>query len=124
MSNSEVQQERGDCFESAVNLMMTMRRVDPESSYTLVHGYPTGQGPIAGIKHAHAWVEVQDPDGGPVWVLDESNGRSVHMPAAVYYYVGQIDPDECRRYSFESMATTLLEHETYGPWENEQETHA
>jgi len=114
-----LEQKLGDCFESAVGVMMERHRNDPEAEggYILVHGWPIGQGPIEGIKHAHAWVEFKDACGMR-WVWDKSNGRDIDMPAALYYKIGSIDENECRRYTFEEMTVALLDNGTYGPWEN------
>jgi hypothetical protein len=50
----------------------------------LVHGTVTGQGPIAGMRYGHAWIEVGDV------VLDPSNGRFVCARKSAYYAAGEI----------------------------------
>ena len=103
----------GDCFESALNHMIKECRFNKDSTITLVHGEVTGQGPIAGIKYGHAWVEDGD------LVIDKSRGRNIQMPKAIYYALGNIE--RTMRYTFEEMRKKILDHGTYGPWDLETE---
>jgi len=107
----------GDCYSAAVNSMMSLTdggRQKATNKCRLVHGWPTGQGDIEGIKHGHAWVEIDT--SVDIIVIDNSNGKSVVMPKDIYYSIGHIDDDEVVRYTFEEMAKLLLESEHYGPW--------
>ncbi len=102
----------GDCFEAAYKKLYEVFREHPEAK--LVHAIVTGQGPIKGVQHGHAWVEIGDT------VLDYSNGRSIEMPKQIYYAVGNVDPNnskEYKTYSFKEMADISLDQGTYGPWE-------
>ena len=102
----------GDCFEAAYKKLYEVFREHPEAK--LVHAIVTGQGPIKGVQHGHAWVEIGDT------VLDYSNGRTIEMPKQIYYAVGNVDPsnsDEYKTYSFKEMADISLDQGTYGPWE-------
>ena len=96
----------GDCYEAAAKMMMgdTIFRY----SGRLVHGNVTGQGPIKGIRHGHAWVEVDDI------VFDNSNGKSVMMRRERYYEIGKIKNP--KRYTFAEMRGYLLSTCHYGPW--------
>jgi hypothetical protein len=47
----------GDCYEAAAKLLYAHRSCP---GIMLVHGTVTGQGPIAGIRYGHAWIEVGD----------------------------------------------------------------
>ena len=97
----------GDCYEAAAKLLFAHRSC---LGIVLVHGTVTGQGPIAGIRYGHAWIEIGDV------VLDPSNGRFVCARKADYYAVGEIsEPVAC--YAFEEAARQMLETRHYGPWE-------
>lgn len=106
----------GDCYVAALNDFM--ERGISSKGTKLVHGTPTGQGPIEGIKFGHAWVEEPDPElPGLTWVVDKSNGGDTRMPVALYYRIGRIDPSEVSKYSYEEMVAMVDRFETYGPWE-------
>ena len=98
---------RGDCYEAAAKLLYAHRSCP---GIVLVHGTVTGQGPIAGIRYGHAWVEIGDV------VLDPSNGRFVCARKSAYYAVGQIT-EPTARYEFDEAARQMLETRHYGPWE-------
>ena len=97
----------GDCYEAAANLVLS----NPE--YTLVHGIVTGQGKLQGMKYGHAWVEHGDD------VIDKSNGRDLEFPRAVYYHLGNIDPNHQHRYSSDDVREMIIQHEHWGPWEED-----
>ena len=97
----------GDCYEAAAKLLYAHRSCP---GIVLVHGTVTGQGPIAGIRYGHAWIEIGDV------VLDPSNGRFVCARKAAYYAVGEI-AEPVTRYAFEEAARQMLETRHYGPWE-------
>ena len=102
----------GDCFEAAYKKLYEVFREHPEAK--LVHAIVTGQGPIKGVQHGHAWVEIGNT------VLDYSNGRTIEMPKQIYYAVGNVDPnnsDKYKTYSFKEMADISMDQGTYGPWE-------
>jgi hypothetical protein len=97
----------GDCYEAAAKLLYAHRSCP---GIVLVHGTVTGQGPIAGMRYGHAWLEVGDV------VLDASNGRFVCTRKSTYYAAGEIR-DPVARYDFEAAARQMLETRHYGPWE-------
>ncbi len=97
----------GDCYEAAAKLLYAHRSC---SGIVLVHGTVTGQGPIAGIRYGHAWIEIGDV------VLDPSNGRFVCARKSAYYAAGEIR-EPVARYDFEAAARQMLETRHYGPWE-------
>jgi hypothetical protein len=97
----------GDCYEAAAKLLHAHRSCP---GIVLVHGTVTGQGPIAGIRYGHAWIEVGDV------VLDPSNGRFVCARKSAYYAAGEIR-EPLSRYDFEAAARQMLETRHYGPWE-------
>jgi hypothetical protein len=108
---------RGDCYEAAAIYMINYR---DDSDLRLVHGEVAGQGPLQGLTLGHAWVEDGD------MVIDQSNGRDVHMPKWLYYQIGKIDSiNNIHRYTFVEMRdrclgkTNCTNAGTYGPWELE-----
>ena len=94
----------GNCFEVA----LLNATANPELD--VVHGVVCGQGPLEGIAFPHAWNEW----GGVV--IDDSNGRSVEMPASAYYAIGNIDESKVFRYSYREAIEMAVDFETYGPW--------
>lgn len=103
----------GDCAEVATKIVVDSR----DKAYVLCHGYPTGQGPIAGVKHFHAWVEDGDI------VIDRSNGKDITFPRDLYYAIGHINPDEVVRWTRDAAIDLILGTMHYGPW-NEDEVNA
>ncbi len=99
--------ERGNCYEAAAKLLHAHRDCP---GIALAHGTVTGQGPVAGIRYGHAWVEI-----GEV-VLDPSNGRLVVARKTAYYAAGEI-AEPVARYTFAEAAREMLETGHYGPWE-------
>jgi hypothetical protein len=97
----------GDCYEAAAKLLYAHRSCP---GIVLVHGTVTGQGPIAGIRYGHAWIEAGDV------VLDPSNGRFVCARKSAYYAAGEIR-EPVSRYDFEAAAWQMLETRHHGPWE-------
>ena len=97
----------GDCYEAAAKLLYAHRSCP---GIVLVHGTVTGQGPIAGVRYGHAWVEVGDV------VLDPSNGRFVVARKSTYYAAGEIT-EPVARYAFREAALWMLETGHYGPWD-------
>jgi hypothetical protein len=110
----------GDCYETAARFLWD--RADSE--LVLCHGWPTGQGPIGGICHGHAWIEETVELGGfkIVVVHDVSNGKSIEaMPAGWYYRLGQINPDDVQRYSREAANREMDRTGHFGPWVEQPE---
>jgi len=97
----------GDCFEVAGNLTTNLINCD----CYLCHGKPIGQGKIDGIKHNHAWIEVNDI------VIDFSNGKKTIIPRERYYRIGKINKKEVFRYTPIEAVKMMLETAHFGPWE-------
>ena len=100
----------GDCYEAAFKMLMDLCLFSPEEAprYLLVHAEVQGQGPLAGARFGHAFL-VRDS----VTVIDHSNGRSIEMPAFLYYAIGQIQNIGNERQSRQRA----VDHGTYGPWD-------
>jgi len=96
----------GDCYQCAGRYVW-----DNPETHTLVHANVTGQGPIKGVRYGHAFTEYQD-DNGITMVYDPS--ADVTLPADFYYSLGQINPDEVKRYSHEEMNKKLAETGDWG----------
>lgn len=101
----------GDCYEANGKYILFERPGDP--SIVLVHGEVTGQGgSVAGFNYGHAWIE----EGGTV--LDFSNGRSVRMPKALYYKLGNItENNNLHRYTYHEAAEKAVTTGIWGPWD-------
>jgi hypothetical protein len=127
MSQYDEDVELGDCFKVAANLAvpvlgMLSEELSDLSDITLVHGIVSGQGHLEGFRYTHAWIEGISPEGIPM-VVDASDGRRVVIPQALYYLIGQIQPDECERYTPEAAQDRMLEFAHYGPWDGAPEAH-
>jgi hypothetical protein len=101
----------GDCYKAAAEYMLR------QMSGWLCHGTAIGRGPIAGIPHGHAWWESDDGEVPGVIVVDPSNGRVVECPSALYYSLGNIDPDKVERFNIKDTVRMLRTTEHYGPWD-------
>lgn len=106
----------GDCYD-ANGALFVEEALFPgdDKSLILVHGEVTGQGPIAGLKYGHCWIE----DGGSV--IDVSNGRNIRMPKAKYYAMGQIGKN-VHKYKPEEVRKKILQHQHWGPWDLKTES--
>lgn len=106
----------GDCYEAAVKLMMKLHLVDraEPGRYILAHAEVVGQGPLAGVQFGHGFV-IDTVEG---IVIDQSNGRDIRLPIAVYYAAGGIDKVGNEfRYTYKEMAKKLVAYGHYGPWD-------
>jgi hypothetical protein len=120
----------GDCFEVAGRLMQSRFRDDPTAR--LCHGIALGSGPENnGRRFWHAWVEhtwsaadlvrgmglkVRGEQATFVMCVDQSNGNDGWLPAALYYRVGAIKPEEVWRYDWHDAAVKMVSTEHWGPW--------
>jgi hypothetical protein len=117
----------GDCYEAAIKAVWDIPE-DEQWRYRVVHGYPTGQGKIAGVEHSHAWVERTDdvpPEAaeygfGPecfTSCIDKSNGKDIEVPRGLYYGIGNIDPARCLYYEVREACRMVIEYGHWGRWE-------
>lgn len=96
--------EPGDCYEAAARYVLDHRDT------ILVHGQPRLlREPYT--RFGHAWVEVGQT------AIDVANGNHVELPAPVYYSLGHIDSQQCRRYSFPEVRRWILQTGHWGPWQ-------
>ena len=113
----------GNCYEAAGKYMMDQCLTNNRCGLILVHGEVGGQGPLAGVRYGHAWVEDGDN------VIDKSNGRDIKMPKFFYYAVGQIQhevfddkgyhpaKENVHRYTWEEARDKITTHGHWGPWD-------
>lgn len=100
----------GDCFEANLNLLLDMKVTAPDA--VLVHAEVAGQGPLEGVRFAHAFVQAGDT------VYDNTNGRGVVLPAVLYRAIGNVDwIGNYHTYTVDEAVAKMLEHGHYGPWE-------
>lgn len=117
----------GDCFKVAANLAVPVLGMMSEElselrDVTLVHGIVSGQGDLEGLRYTHAWIEGVTPDGIPM-AVDTSNGLRVVIPQGLYYLIGRIQADECKRYTPRQAQDRMLEYAHYGPWDGAPANH-
>lgn len=97
----------GRCFEAAIHALAEHPRG------TLVHGTPLGHaGEVAGIRYAHAWVEL-----GDLLVVDLTMSGRPTMPRALYYRAASLTEAHVRRYTVDEAARLLRASGHYGPWD-------
>jgi transcriptional regulator with XRE-family HTH domain len=125
-------EELGDCYEAALNYMMDEAiSGGGAENLRLIHATVTGQGPIAGVPHGHAWVEefyipelppgarippsMSPEDFGAWFAIDRSSGRDVKIPAALYRFMGQAR--DIRSYTYPEVRRLASRFKHYGPWE-------
>lgn len=112
----------GDCFVISATLFafcdgepVAVEAFAGLEDLVLAHGVVTGQGPIAGLRYGHAWLEGVE-DGVPM-AIDFANDRKIVVLRAIYYQAGNIDSREVCRYTKPQARQMLVEHQHYGPWE-------
>jgi len=111
----------GNCYEATGEFLMDKAFHGEHAGYTLVHGRPTLQVPPF-IEYGHAWIEfsVDIEGGGPfadslVMCVDVDRGNT--LPRPLFYALGNIDPDQCFRYTYPDLARWVTETGHWGPWE-------
>jgi len=97
----------GDCYTKHGRMMMDKVHSNTDSGWKIVHGLPTGQGSIKGVKHGHCWLEK-----GNI-VYDYSNGKHLVIPKIFYYKIGKIK--KFKKYSGKQFMKKLAETGTWGP---------
>jgi hypothetical protein len=103
----------GDCYEAATRILFDHPRPSDPDNWRIVHGRILS----LGIRHLHAWLEHK-PANAEIdwWVHDYSNGKTLEIPAAIYYMLRTIDPAEVRSYTLKRARDLMIETEVYGPW--------
>lgn len=117
----------GDCFPTAAHVAMELAAGG--ENVRVVHGRPMGQGPHAGRRIWHAWVEVTrvievpTQDGSVthevelVTAVDRSNGKDLEVPAVLYRSIGELDGDDVVwSWTLEEAHQQMVTYGHYGPW--------
>jgi len=99
---------RGDCMETAGRLIMDFGFLAERPGAKLIHAIVEGQGPLAGRRFVHAWVEA----GG--MAIDRSGGRDIELPALLYRLIGNVE--QVHEYTPEQAREMMVETGTFGPW--------
>lgn len=98
----------GNCFQVAGEAFLCRCMTDEPQDLVIVHGRPRlTVEPY--IRYGHAWTEE---DGELVY---DPNGKV--LPKDLYYAVGQIDPNECARYTYKQYVKKLVQEGHWGSWD-------
>lgn len=109
----------GNCFLVALTVMEAAQaEVDAGAAakVRLAHGLPVGTGgTVAGLRHWHAWVELDTAERG--WlVLDLSNGKRVTMARPMFYDLAKLTESHVWRYTPTAARRLLASTRSAGPW--------
>ena len=103
----------GDCYEANGRKVWS----DPKhKGDILYHAEVQGQGRIGDRTFGHAFILRGDVNSGTVF--DYSNGRSIEIPAIVYFSIGNIEwIGNYFTYTNKDINKMISKHEHWGPWE-------
>ena len=106
--------KKGDCYQAAGRLALEFSRGKYPKA-VLVHGVALNS--LDFMPMGHAWVEVGNT------CYDYSNGRKLKVPKKEYYHsgaIGELMDKGYKQYRYKGIeiATKILKHEHWGPWEN------
>ncbi len=108
--------KNGNCYQCAANHVMGNSK-----THTLAHTMVSGQGALRGRRYGHAFTLYNHPKTGDEMVHDPNpklnNGKGIDMDARAYFALGNINPDEVKRYTHEEMGRKLIDTEQWGPWD-------
>lgn len=99
----------GDGERDAITVLAAMQLT--ELDLLLTHAMV--RRPSDGLMHPHAWVEIPTEQ----LVVDFSNGHRSIMQQKMYYELGHVE--NVTHFTASEAKHNLLEHGTYGPWEND-----
>jgi len=110
---------KGDCYLVAGQLALEIKNKDIDYKGTpyLVHA-EVKHSAIDGLRYGHAFIEDDEN------VYDFSNNREIIMPKQLYYYFGDINPRDkkkYRKYTFKQAKEKMLSTGNYGCWDIEVE---
>jgi hypothetical protein len=108
---------KGDCYLVAGQIAMEIRskKIDYKGTPYLVHA-EVRHSQINGLRFGHAFIEDDEN------VYDFSNNREIVMPKQIYYYFGDINPRDkkkYRKYTFKQAREKMLSTGNYGCWDLE-----
>jgi hypothetical protein len=107
----------GDCYLVAGQLALEIKnkKIDYKGTPYLVHA-EVKHSAIEGVRFGHAFIEDDEN------VYDFSNNREIILPKQLYYYFGDINPRDkkkYRKYTFEEAREKMLSTGNYGCWDIE-----
>jgi 8-oxo-dGTP pyrophosphatase MutT (NUDIX family) len=107
----------GDCYLVAGQLALEIKneKIDYKGTPYLVHA-EVKHSAIEGLRFGHAFIEDDEN------VYDFSNNREIILPKQLYYYFGDINPRDkkkYRKYTFEEAREKMLSTGNYGCWDIE-----
>jgi hypothetical protein len=110
---------KGDCYLVAGQIAMEIRskKIDYKGTPYLVHA-EVKHSVIDGLRFGHAFIEDDEN------VYDFSNNREIVMPKQLYYYFGDINPKDkkkYRKYTFKQAREKMVSTGNYGCWDIEVE---
>ena len=108
---------KGDCYVIAGQLALEIKNknIDYKGTPYLVHA-EVKHSQIEGLRYGHAFIEDDEN------VYDFSNNREIIMPKQLYYYFGDINPRDkkkYRKYTFKEAREKMLSTGHYGCWDIE-----
>jgi hypothetical protein len=108
---------KGDCYLVAGQLALEIKNkdIDYKGIPYLVHA-EVKHSAIEGLRYGHAFIEDDEN------VYDFSNNREIIMPKQLYYYFGDINPRDkkkYRKYTFKEAREKMLSTGNYGCWDIE-----
>ena len=108
---------KGDCYLVAGQLALEIKNKDIDYKGTpyLVQA-EVKHSAIEGLRYGHAFIEDDEN------VYDFSNNREIIMPKQIYYYFGDINPRDkkkYRKYTFKEAREKMLSTGNYGCWDIE-----
>jgi hypothetical protein len=106
---------KGDCYSVAGQIAMEInsKKIDYKGTPYLVHA-EVKHSAIDGLRFGHAFIEDD------VNVYDFSNNREIIIPKELYYYFGDINPKDkkkYRKYTFREATKKMNDTGNYGCWD-------
>ena len=117
--NGDTLKATGSCFENAAKYLLDD---DTGSDLTLVHCIVTGTGPVTGIEFGHAFLIEMTGEVESAIDVTADRHNPVMIPLNYYRELGNVKNEIM--YTREEARRLLLEHITFGPWDESIQTDA
>jgi hypothetical protein len=106
---------KGDCYLVAGQIAMEInkKKIDYKGTPYLVHA-EVKHSTLDGVRFGHAFIEDDEN------VYDFSNNREIVLPKQLYYYFGDINPKDkkkYRKYTFKEATKKMVSTGNYGCWD-------
>lgn len=106
------------CFDDALRFFALWPNLVARNNALIVHGICIGSD--AGVRYAHAWVEVDDAmHGRAVCQSGMLDGETFFMLVAVEDYYVKMNVHSAYKYSFVEAIVHTVNEGIAGPWEQE-----